>query len=154
LKTTREEYTKLKLEVIKFKKDKIGTGTDDTLDISKPLTPLEMHRLPFTQFKGKNRKREMATLSRLEEFKQRLRSQDLKSDEEHWMNNKLKFHIDSERAYGLQKVYDIAASQTQLAKQQDHHKPHADRPPAPEESSAPSAINVDIDEVVQHITKQ
>jgi hypothetical protein len=39
--------------------------------------------------------RENETLSRLNEFRCKMKSKEVKEDEENWMNNKLKFHIDS-----------------------------------------------------------
>ena len=47
--------------------------------------------------------RENETLSRLNDFQSKIRSKEVKTDEENWMNNKLKFHIDSARAYDVNK---------------------------------------------------
>ena len=48
--------------------------------------------------------RENETLAKLGDFKSKLRSKDVKHDEENWMNNKLRFHIDSQRAYDVNKA--------------------------------------------------
>ena len=45
---------------------------------------------------------EASTLDRLKEFKDRLNAKKQKVGQNHWMNTKLKFHIDSENAYNLQ----------------------------------------------------
>lgn len=104
--------------MIKFKKMKTGTAPDESIDITRPLSMLEMQRLPFAKSKIKNRRREKDTLEKLEKFKEQLRSKEVKEDEDNWMNNQLKFHIDSERAYGLQKVYNESMSNTQISKVQ------------------------------------
>lgn len=48
--------------------------------------------------------RENETLAKLNEFSSKLRSKDIKQDEANWMNNKLTFHIDSQRAYDVNKA--------------------------------------------------
>ena len=106
------------MDLIKFKKIKVGTAPDESIDISKPLTMLELQRLPFAKNKGKNRRREKDTLDKLEKFKQKLKSKEVIEDEDNWMNNRLKFQIDSERAYGLQKAYNETISNTQISKLQ------------------------------------
>ena len=40
-------------------------------------------------------------LERLKGFKERLNEKKQKVGQNHWMNTKLKFHIDSENAYSL-----------------------------------------------------
>jgi len=104
------------MDLIKFKKFKVGSAPDESIDISKPLSMLEMQRLPFAKNRGKIKRREKDTLQKLEQFKSLLKSKEVKDDEENWMNNKLKFHIDSERAYGLQKTYSQAQQNTELGK--------------------------------------
>lgn len=42
-----------------------------------------------------SKNRENETLSKLEDFTNKIRSKDIRSDSNSWMNNKLKFHIDS-----------------------------------------------------------
>lgn len=51
------------------------------------------------------RGRENETLARLKDFTQKLKSNTVKDDEENWMNNSLKFHVDSQRAYDVNKQY-------------------------------------------------
>ena len=48
--------------------------------------------------------RENETLSRLRDFSSKLKSKDLKEDDENWMNNSLRFHIDSQRAYDVNRA--------------------------------------------------
>jgi len=52
--------------------------------------------------------RENETLSRLRDFSQKLKSKDVKQDDENWMNNSLRFHIDSQRAYDVNKASTLA----------------------------------------------
>ena len=40
-------------------------------------------------------------MSRLNVFKKKLNSTNVTQDEDHWMNNSLKFHIDSARAFSV-----------------------------------------------------
>ena len=47
--------------------------------------------------------RENETLARMNDFQSKLRSKEVRQDEESWMNNKLRFHIDSARAYDVNK---------------------------------------------------
>ncbi len=48
--------------------------------------------------------RENETLARLKDFQSKIKSKEVLHDEENWMNNKLKFHIDSQRAYDVNKA--------------------------------------------------
>ena len=75
MKKTRDEYTMLKMDLIKFKKVKVGTAPNESIDITKPLTMLEMQRLPFTKNKVKNKRQDKETLDKLEKFKEQIRSQ-------------------------------------------------------------------------------
>ena len=52
--------------------------------------------------------RENETLSRLREFSQKLKSKDVKEDDDNWMNNSLRFHIDSQRAYDVNRASTLA----------------------------------------------
>ena len=45
---------------------------------------------------------EASVLDRLKDFKDRLNEKKQKVGQNHWMNTKLKFHVDSENAYNLQ----------------------------------------------------
>jgi hypothetical protein len=50
--------------------------------------------------------RENETLSRLRDFKGKLKSENITADEENWMNNSLRFHIDSQRAYQVNRAQE------------------------------------------------
>jgi len=132
------------MDLIKFKKVKVGTAPDESIDISRPLTMLELQRLPYAKNKLKNRKREKDTLDKLEKFKEHLRSKEVKEDEDNWMNNRLKFHIDSERAYGLQKAYNESISNTQISKLQGIEQ-HAQNEPQTQKK------DIDISEIIKQI---
>ena len=45
--------------------------------------------------------RQNETIHKLKDFSSKLKSKNVKSDNQSWMNNKLKFHIDSQRAYDV-----------------------------------------------------
>ena len=112
---------------------------------------LDMQRMPFAKNKLKNRTRERDTLEKLNQFKEKLRSQTIKTDEDNWMNNRLKFHIDSERAYGLQKVYDRATANTEIGKLQQE-KLRTDKEEEDTSQNKPGQ-DIDVNEVLQHIKK-
>ena len=101
---TRLEYAKMKKEIIKFKKIKVGSVLDQGDVISKPLTALEIERAKYRVGKRMDKTREKETLAKLQQFKSYLHSGQFSLDTENWMNNKLKFHIDSERAYSISKA--------------------------------------------------
>jgi hypothetical protein len=84
--------------------------------ISKPLTPLEIERAKYRVGKRMDKSREKDTLAKLEKFKSYLHSQDLTVDNDNWMNNKLKFHIDSDRAYTISKAIQAQNQQSELIK--------------------------------------
>jgi hypothetical protein len=50
------------------------------------------------------RHRENETLAKLSDFTSKIRSKTVKGDDANWMNNKLTFHIDSQRAYDVNKA--------------------------------------------------
>jgi hypothetical protein len=64
----------------------------------KLLSNLELRRLKFVQNK-RIKLKESEVLSKLKSFRNKINSENVCEDEDHWMNNKLKFHIDSARAY-------------------------------------------------------
>ena len=87
---------------------------------------------------------------KLNQFKQQIRSKEVKEDEEHWMNNKLKFSVDSERAYGLQKVYNQASANSQINKLQEGQKVgrETENKEAGKEEKRP---DIDLEEVMKHV---
>jgi hypothetical protein len=49
--------------------------------------------------KSRQTKHDHEILTKLSQFKAKLNSEQVQNNETHWMNNKLKFHIDSANAY-------------------------------------------------------
>ena len=50
------------------------------------------------------KRRENETLSRLKDFQSKIRSKEVLTDDDNWMNNRLKFHVDSQRAFDVIKA--------------------------------------------------
>ena len=48
--------------------------------------------------------RENETLAKLNDFTSKLKSKEVRTDDANWMNNKLKFHIDSAKAYDVNRA--------------------------------------------------
>ena len=125
LKKAREEFSKLKRDLIKFKRIKTGSVFDDSVqnqNLQKLMTPLERQRYEFLKNKRLTKNREKGTMVKLDEFRKKLHSVEVKNDEENWMNNKLKFHIDSDHAYNLNKAVQNNALSTQLAQIEEKNK--------------------------------
>eukprot|EP01016_Furgasonia_blochmanni_P035399 TRINITY_DN3920_c0_g1_i2.p1 TRINITY_DN3920_c0_g1~~TRINITY_DN3920_c0_g1_i2.p1 ORF type:complete len:447 (+),score=137.54 TRINITY_DN3920_c0_g1_i2:658-1998(+) len=101
----KEEYNKLRVEFLKFKRDDLGTYNERRMEDEKQevklLSALEKTRLRYLQNK-KTKMHEDEVLAKLNQFRKKLNSNDVLQDKEQWMNNKLKFHIDSARAYSHQ----------------------------------------------------
>ena len=80
----------------------MGTQNPDELSRNKEekklLSNLELQRLKYIQNK-KTRIHEEQILDKLNEFRGRLNSNVVNEDPDNWMNNKLRFQIDSTRAY-------------------------------------------------------
>ena len=98
----KEEYEKLRLEALKFKSaENFGNsglkGNYGLGESKKLLTSLEQRRLRFLENR-KNRMKEDEIVSKLQKFRKTLNSS-FNSEEDSWMNNSLRFHIDSARAY-------------------------------------------------------
>jgi len=99
----KDEYNNLKVELLQFKKDKLGTNNAELAETNKQekrlLSQVELARAKYTQNK-KIKRHEDEVLDKLNMFKKKLNSaQNKEIDESNWMSNKLKFHIDSARAY-------------------------------------------------------
>ena len=52
--------------------------------------------------------RENETLAKLNDFTSKLKSKEVRTDDANWMNNKLKFHIDSAKAYDVNRAANQA----------------------------------------------
>ena len=68
------------------------------------VSALDLQRQKFIMESKLTKRRENETLSRLRDFQSKIRSKDVQGDEENWMNNRLKFHVDSQRAYDVDKA--------------------------------------------------
>jgi len=98
----KEEYENLRVELLQFKKDKIGSRNpameEYTKQEKKLLSAVELRRMKYLENK-KIKRHEDEVLKKLNEFRKKLNSAQVQGDEDNWMNNRLKFHIDSARAY-------------------------------------------------------
>ena len=87
---------------MQFRKEKLGTQNPNEItrktEEKKLLSNLELQRMKYIQNK-KTKIHEEEVLEKLNEFRNRLNSQNVQEDPENWMNNKLRFQIDSTRAY-------------------------------------------------------
>lgn len=94
----KEEIKRLKNDIINMKK-KINNNKEVNDKESIKLTPLQQYNQRFLQYKTKRLSKEEQNAKVLQ-FKQKLDS--IKQDKKHsWMNNKLKFQIDSQKAYAI-----------------------------------------------------
>ena len=76
---------------------------EQNLAVQTRISALDLQRQKFINESKLTKRRENETLARLRDFRTKVRS----ADEENWMNNKLKFHIDSQRAYDVGKTQDL-----------------------------------------------
>lgn len=105
----KAEYDKLRIEHLKFKKDKIGS-TDLAGQLLRRqektlLSAVELKRMKFLQNK-KEKVSETDAMAKIKDFRARMNSDRVKSDKWHWMNTKLKFHIDSANAFNFNEKKD------------------------------------------------
>eukprot|EP01017_Pseudomicrothorax_dubius_P036630 TRINITY_DN5266_c0_g1_i4.p1 TRINITY_DN5266_c0_g1~~TRINITY_DN5266_c0_g1_i4.p1 ORF type:complete len:273 (-),score=100.84 TRINITY_DN5266_c0_g1_i4:61-879(-) len=100
----KEEYNKLRIELLEFKREKIGTQKEkerqnqEQLDEKRLMSNVELKRHKYITGQ-KTKMHEDEVLAKLNQFRQKLNSTQLKDDDENWMNNRLRFHIDSAKAY-------------------------------------------------------
>jgi len=66
------------------------------------VSALALQREKYLLAKKMNKNRENETLAKLNDFRDSLNPKKLSNDS--WMSNKLKFHIDSQRAYDVNKA--------------------------------------------------
>eukprot|EP00828_Plagiopyla_frontata_P024850 TRINITY_DN3174_c0_g1_i6.p2 TRINITY_DN3174_c0_g1~~TRINITY_DN3174_c0_g1_i6.p2 ORF type:complete len:224 (-),score=71.00 TRINITY_DN3174_c0_g1_i6:52-723(-) len=101
-KKQKDEYEKLKIYELEFKKEKKGTLNAELqqqkVEEKKLLTNVELKRLKYLQ-KKKIQVHENDLMEKLEKFRKKLNSQEVMQNDDNWMNNKLRFHIDSSNAY-------------------------------------------------------
>jgi peptidyl-prolyl cis-trans isomerase SDCCAG10 len=100
----KNEILQLKQEIVNIKKRiKNATSDDEEEDESnKPMTALQKHQSKFLNLK-KGRQNNKEAIEKFEKFKEKLKSKKSAGD---WMNNKLKFQVDSTKAFAIQEVKD------------------------------------------------
>lgn len=95
----KKEINNLRKEILKIKKRKDDPEEEIRLkEELKLYTPLQKHREKYLT----NKKKRMAgreTNEKLQRFKEKLKSEEI--DEDNWLSNRLKFHVDSQRAYAI-----------------------------------------------------
>lgn len=102
--------------LLTYKKNPTGTNNpevrQEVQNEEKLLSPLELRRYKFYQYKKKTKGREDDTLSKLNSFLSHIKSHkkppetQTEEDKTYWFNNRLKFSIDSSRAYAFDKMGD------------------------------------------------
>jgi peptidyl-prolyl cis-trans isomerase SDCCAG10 len=100
-----DEFNSLKKNLqLKLKKDPLGTNNLKVQQEAKQeetfLSPLEKLRYNYYQYSKKTKGKEKETLGKLNNFLDKIRSQD---DKKEWFGNKLKFSVDSRKAYSFNK---------------------------------------------------
>ena len=103
----KDIYENIVFDSIKYKEDKTGSlderGRQRNEEDSKLLSSVELKRYKYTKDKGDSslgKRDQQDTMSKLNSFISRIKQNS--HGETHWMNSKLKFHIDSSNAYDLQ----------------------------------------------------
>ena len=111
LKKTRAEYDSLRADLLQFKQNKVGTLLDEgNLDVQARISALALQRQLYINQMKNTKNRENETLARLKQFQNKIRTakkeaRDSDDDEEgKWMRTKLRFHVDSQRAYDVDKA--------------------------------------------------
>ena len=95
----KKEINNLRKEILKIKKRK--EDPDEEIRLKEELklyTPLQKYREKYLT-KKKQRISGRETTEKLQQFREKLKSTE--GDEDNWMNNRLKFHVDSQRAYAI-----------------------------------------------------
>jgi len=99
VKDPEEEFQQLKNQLL-IKRNPTGTNNPYIQEEIKQeetlLSPLELRRFKYNQHRKKTKGREAQTLQKLDSFIQNLKSN---QTQKKWFNNKLKFSVDSSRAY-------------------------------------------------------
>jgi len=95
----KKEINNLRKEILKIKKRKEDPEEETRLkEELKLYTPLQKYREKYLT-KKKQRMAGRETSEKLQMFKEKLKSAE--GDEDNWLSNKLKFHVDSQRAYAI-----------------------------------------------------
>lgn len=95
----KREINNLRKEILKIKKRKEDPEEDIRLkEELKLYTPLQKYREKYLN-KKKQKMAGRETIEKLQKFKEKIKTVD--EDEDNWMSNRLKFHVDSQRAYAI-----------------------------------------------------
>ncbi len=94
----KSEIIKLKQDIKNIKKRLDNPNEEQEENPEKPMTALQRHQSKFLNIK-KKRDYTVETIQKIDKFKEKLKSN--KSDGKNWMSNKLKFHVDSAKAYQI-----------------------------------------------------
>ena len=65
---------------------------------------MQLQRAKYLKEMKLNKNRENETLAKLNEFTSKIRAKEVKNDASNWMNSKLKFHVDSQKAFDVSKA--------------------------------------------------
>lgn len=102
-----DEYEKMKIDFLKFKKDEMAEDaiqqpTSTEVQPKQKISLLDLKRYKYTKAaKEEVKLKEEDILKKMQAFSKKIRS-NKKAPSHHWMKTKLKFHIDSASAYSLQ----------------------------------------------------
>lgn len=107
--TPEEEFTQLKYDLLQLKRYSTGTADEGTAQEARDqaafMTPLEQRRSKFAKHVGKSRGRQATTLQRLGSFLDTLKThkqgEQTEEEQAQWFNSRLKFSVDSSRAYSF-----------------------------------------------------
>ena len=104
-----DEYEKIKMEMLKFKREEAGMRSLEDKMMEKQgnrqLGLLDLKRYKY--LKEKRKLGDEETLKKMQDFKNRVLEKK-QGKKYHWMKNKLKFHVDSDAAFQLQEKKAIA----------------------------------------------
>ena len=90
----------------------MGSNLDETnVDVQSKFSVLQIQRQKFLNAMKNTKHRENATMTQLNDFISRLKQKETKSDpKSKWMTQQVKFHVDSEKAYNVNKAIGYGES--------------------------------------------
>lgn len=96
----KTEILQLKKDIIKIKKriDNPNAKEEENEEEQRPQSVLKRHLSQFLHLK-KGRTNTKSTIDYMNKFREKLKSN--KTNTDNWMSNKLKFHVDSQKAYAI-----------------------------------------------------
>jgi peptidyl-prolyl cis-trans isomerase SDCCAG10 len=96
----KNEIIQLKKEILSIKKKITNADEDEIIkdEENKKLTPLQQYHSKFLHLK-KGRSNNKDAVEKIMKFKDKLKSS--KNESDNWMSNKLKFHVDSQKAFAM-----------------------------------------------------